>query len=129
MCGLSHRHTPIYYLSACTVRDCAPKCTLLAAMAASEVARFLRSLLFSLRTRACEGGGVRRPASNHVSLAEIILLTYHSAAYVTLSEKKDYLFHVFPLILHAVTTDMSLTLCSVSILLRIMMSILSICTW
>ena len=36
-------------------------------MAASEVARFLRSLLFSLRkrTRACEGG-VRQPAGNGV---------------------------------------------------------------
>ena len=37
-------------------------------MAASEVARFLRSLLFSLRkrTRACEGGGVRQPAGDGV---------------------------------------------------------------
>ena len=51
MRGLSHRHTPIYYLNMCTVRDCAPKCTPLAAMAASEVARLLRSLLFSLRNR------------------------------------------------------------------------------
>ena len=53
MRGLSHRHTPIYYLNVCTIHDYAPKCTSLAAMAASKVhvARFLRSLLFSLRNR------------------------------------------------------------------------------
>ena len=49
-----------------------------------------------------------------MSLAETIPLTYHSAAYVTLSEKKNYLFYVLQLILHAITRDMScITLCSV----------------
>ena len=53
-------------------------------------------------TRAWEGG-VRRPAGDHVSLEETIPLVYHSASYVTLSEKKDCLFYVLQFILHAVT--------------------------
>ena len=77
---LSQTHA--YILNVCTVCDCM-YCTLTQsvycmrlcsqmysplAMAASEVARFLRSLLFSLRKRtiACEGGGVRQPAGDGV---------------------------------------------------------------
>ena len=109
-CAASLIDTRLYInsINACTVRDCAPKCTPLAAMAASEVAHFLRSLLFSLkkRTRACEGGGVRQPAgdgvitptSRETGRTHSPDLPFSNLCY-TVREKKDYLFYVLQTLL------------------------------